>query len=167
MRSHIFSPDQPVGRAQSSPWHQIVMSKLNAGAFEFVPGKSFKPPTQPSAEPAQQPVQPSLPSLGGPPQTISLNIGGPGPTPPATPPVSQEPEPQQTPPPKPQTPTPKTRASPAPNTTITKLPPPSSNATSSKTFTLEKAKTDTTAIVNELHTVADQDTLKDLFGDGT
>ena len=167
MRSPIFSPDQPVGRARSSPWHQRAMSKLNAGAFEFVPGKAFKAPTQPSAEPAQQPVQPSLPSLGDPPQTITLNIGGPRPTPPATPPVSQQPELQQTPPPKPQSSTPKTSASPAPNTVTTKLPPPSSNATSSKTYTLEKAKTDTTAIVNEVHTVADQDTLKDLFGDGT
>ena len=144
------------------------MSRLNAGAFEFVPGRSFKTPTQPPPEPAPQPVQPSLPSLDsiGPPQTISLNIGGPKPTPPATP-VSQKPQPQQIPPPKSQNPTPKTAASPAPSATTTELPPPSSNATSSKTFTLEKAKTDTTAIVNELHAVADQDTLKDLFGDGT
>ena len=145
------------------------MSKLNAGAFEFVPGKSFKPPTQPPPEPDPQPIQPSLPSLDnvGPPQTISLNIGGSKPTPTATPPVSQQSQPQQPPPPKPHIPTQKTSASPAPTTTTAKLPPPSSNATSSKTFTLEKAKTDTTAIVNELHTVADQDTLKDLFGDGT
>ena len=143
------------------------MSRLNAGAFEFVPGRTFKTPAQPPPEPTPQPVQPPLPSLDslGPPQTISLNIGGSKPTPPATPPVSQQSQPQQHPPPKPQTSTPKPDASPVPTTT-TKLPPPSSNTTSSKTFTLEKAKTDTTAIANELHTVADQDTLKDLFGDG-
>jgi len=154
---------------QSSPRYQIAMSRLNAGAFEFVPGKSFKSPTQPPQEPDPQPVQPSLPSLDsvGPPQTVSLSIGGSKPTPTATPPVSQQPQSQQPPPPKPHTPTPKTSASPAPTTTATQLPPPSSNATPSKTFTLEKAKTDTVAIVNELHTVADQDTLKDLFGDGT
>lgn len=136
------------------------MSRLNAGAFEFVPGKSLRIPTQTPPDPAQQPAQPSLPSLEnpGPPQTISLNIGGPKPTPPATPPIPQQSQPQ-----KPSTPKP--TPSPAPATTNVKLPPPSSNATSSKTFTLEKAKTDTTAIVNELQTVADQDTLKDLFGD--
>ena len=146
----------------------MASGRLNAGAFEFVPGKSFKVPVQPSPEPAPQPAQPSLPSLNnqGPPQTISLNIGGSKPTPPATPPVPQQPQPQQPPPPKSQTPTQKPVASPAPTTTTSKLPPPSSNATSSKTFTLEKAKTDTTAIANELHSVADQDTLKDLFGDG-
>lgn len=145
------------------------MSRLNAGAFEFVPGRSMKAPTQPPSEPAPQPTQPPLPSLDdlGPPQTISLNIGGSKPTPPATPPPTRQPQPQQTPPPKPQTSTPKPENSPAPTTTTAKLPPPSSNATSSKTFTLEKAKTDITAIVNEVHTVADQDTLKDLFGDGT
>ena len=144
------------------------MSRLNAGAFEFVPGKSFKTPAQPPSEPAPQLAQPPLPSLDGlgPPQTISLNIGGSKPTP-STTPVYQQPQPQKPPPSKPQTPTPKSDASPAPATTTTKLPPPSSNAASSKTFTLEKAKTDTTAIVNELNTIADQDTLKDLFGDGT
>lgn len=154
---------------QSSPRYQRAMSRLNAGAFEFVPGKSFRPPTQPSPEPTPKPVQPPLPSLDnvGPPQTISLNIGGPKPTTTAAPPVSEQSQPQHPPPPKPHTPTPKTTASPAPTTTTTKVPPPSSNATSSKTFTLEKAKTDTTAIVNEVHTVADHDTLKDLFGDGT
>ncbi|KAF9649369.1 hypothetical protein BDM02DRAFT_3142842 [Thelephora ganbajun] len=140
------------------------MSKLNAGAFEFVPGKSFKVPTQPTPEPAPQLAQPPLPPLEnlGPPQTISLNIGGSKPTPPPTPPISQQP---QLPPPKPQTPTPKSNSSPTPTTATTRLPPPSSNTTSSKTFTLEKAKTDIAAITNELHTVADQDTLKDLFGD--
>jgi peptide chain release factor subunit 3 len=144
------------------------MSRLNAGAFEFVPGKSHKAPTQPPPEPAPQPVQPSLPSLDnpGPPQTISLNIGGSKPTPPATPPLPQQSQPQKPSPPKAQTPTPKPDAAPAPATTTAKLQPPSSNATSSKVFTLEKAKTDTTAISNELIAVADQDTLKELFGDG-
>ena len=144
------------------------MSKLNAGAFTFVPGKSFKAPGQPAPEPTPQPAQPSLPPLDslGPPQTISLNIGGSKPTPSATP-VFQQPQPEKPPPTKAQTPTPKLDPSPAPAMTAAKLPPPSSNATSSKTFTLEKAKTDTTAIVHELNTVADQDTLKDLFGDGT
>jgi len=35
----------------------------------------------------------------------------------------------------------------------------------SKSFTLEKSKTDTSAIVQEVHKVADQELLKDLFGD--
>ena len=143
------------------------MSRLNAGAFEFVPGK-FKAPAQPLTEPASQPVQPSLPSLDNidPPQTISLNIGAPKPTPPATPPVPQQSQPQKPPPPRVQTPTPKQDASPVPITTTTKLQPAGSNATPSKTFTLEKAKTDTLAITNEMNAVADQETLKDLFGDG-
>ena len=144
------------------------MSKLNAGAFAFVPGRSLKTPTQPSPEPAPQPVKPPLPSLDdlGPPQTISLNIGGSKPIPSATPPVPQQSQPQNLPPPKAQTPTPKPDASPAQTTTTVKLQPPGSDVTSSKTFTLEKAKTDTTAISNELNAVADQDTLKELFGDG-
>lgn len=144
------------------------MSKLNAGAFAFVPGKSLKPPTQSIHEPTPQPAQPSLPSLDnlGPPQTISLNIGGSKPTPPGTPPVPQQSLPQKPPPPKTQTPTPKPDAPPAPATAAVKLQPPGSNATPSKTFTLEKAKTDTTAISNELNAVADRDTLKELFGDG-
>jgi len=143
----------------------MASSRLNAGAFEFVPGRTLKTPNQPPPEPVSQPPLPSLDNLG-PPQTISLNIGGSKPTPPATPPVLQQPQPQQPPPPKSQISTPKPAASPAPTTTTAKLLPPGPNATSSKTFTLEKAKTDTTAIVNELHSVADQDTLKDLFGDG-
>lgn len=168
-RSYIFSSDHSSRPARSSPPpSQITMSRLNAGAFEFVPGKSLKAPTQPLQEPAQQPAQSSLPSLDnlGPPQTISLNIGGSKPTPPPTPPVPQQSQPLKPPPPKSQTPTPRPDASPVPITTTVKLQTPSSNATSSKTFTLEKAKTDTTAISNELNIVADQDTLKDLFGDG-
>lgn len=147
---------------------QITMSGLNAAAFEFVPGKSFKPPPiQSVPEPAPQPAQSSLPSLDnqGPPQVISLNIGGSKPTPPATPPAPQQLLRQKTQPPKSQTPTPKPDASPAPATTI-KLQPAGSNVTSSKNFTIEKAKTDTTVISNELHAVADRDTLKDLFGNG-
>lgn len=145
------------------------MSRLNAGAFEFVPGKTSKPPpTQTSPAPAPQPAQSSLPSSDnlGPPQTISLNIGGSKPTPSATPPVPQQPQPQKPSPPKAQTPTPKQDASPSTTTTTTKLQPPGSSSTPSKTFTLEKAKTDTIAIVNEVNAVADQDTLKELFGDG-
>ena len=141
------------------------MSKLNAGAFEFVPGKSFKLPTQQPGEPAPRPTQPPPPSLDdlGPPQTFSLNIGGPKVTTPEPPPVPQQSQPQKVPSSKTQTFTPKQDPSPA---TTVKVQPTSSNATSSKTFTLEKAKTDTTAIATELNKIADQDALKELFGDG-
>jgi hypothetical protein len=43
---------------------------------------------------------------------------------------------------------------------------PSAPAAPSKTFSTEKSKTDTSAIVQEVRTVADDAVLEDLYGDG-
>ncbi|KAK0461886.1 eukaryotic polypeptide chain release factor 3 [Desarmillaria tabescens] len=127
------------------------MSKLNAGAFEFVPGRAFgvPPPVQqpPPPPPVERPEQLEAPR---PPPTISLNIGGsrpspsPSPSPAPTAAKRTQEKPKETPP---QTPKPKNDP-----------PPPS------KTFTLEKAKTDTNAIAQEVKAVADQTVLDDLYG---
>ncbi|SJL02172.1 related to Eukaryotic peptide chain release factor GTP-binding subunit [Armillaria ostoyae] len=125
------------------------MSRLNAGAFEFVPGKAFgaPPPAQqpPPPPPVERPEQLEAPR---PPPTISLNIGGsrPSPSPSPAPPAAKrtQEKPKETPPA-----TPKPKNDPAPP---------------SKTFTLEKAKTDTTAIAQEVKAVADQTILDDLYG---
>ncbi|KAJ7498955.1 P-loop containing nucleoside triphosphate hydrolase protein [Mycena latifolia] len=68
------------------------MSKLNAAAFEFVPGRGFvvPQPAPPPPEPLERPEQTEAPR---PPPTISLNIGGPKPTPPAPPPAAAAPAP--------------------------------------------------------------------------
>ncbi|KAL0949918.1 hypothetical protein HGRIS_009946 [Hohenbuehelia grisea] len=133
------------------------MSKLNAGAFEFVPGKSFKlpqsvlQPQQPPPPPVERPEQTEAPP---PPPTISLNIGGSKPAAPAPAvPVAAPPKPAQVAPPKPAAAAqPETSSSPAPA------------AQPSKTFSTERAKTDTHTIAQEVHNVADQAVLEDLFG---
>ncbi|KAK0190772.1 P-loop containing nucleoside triphosphate hydrolase protein [Armillaria mellea] len=125
------------------------MSRLNAGAFEFVPGRAFgaPPPVQqpPPPPPVERPEQLEAPR---PPPTISLNIGGsrPSPSPSPAPPAAKrvQEKPKESPPA-----TPKPKNDPAPP---------------SKTFTLEKAKTDTTAIAQEVKAVADQTVLDDLYG---
>lgn len=132
------------------------MSKLNAGAFEFVPGKGFgaprAPPLPPPPEPVDRPQQTEAPP---PAPTITLNIGGskPNPTPPRVP--SSQPSAAVTPTSKPPAVSSQT-SSQVPNAT----------APLSKTFTTAKAKTDTVAIAQEVHAVADQAVVKDLFGDG-
>jgi peptide chain release factor subunit 3 len=134
------------------------MSRLNAGAFEFVPGKSFGVPRVPPAtstpppEPVDRPVQEEAPP---PAPTITLNIGGskPSPTPPRVP-QSQPPI------------VPVSTSKPATVSSQNSSVVPNASATSSKTFSTAKAKTDTTAIAQEVHTVADQAVVKDLFGDG-
>jgi peptide chain release factor subunit 3 len=134
------------------------MSRLNAGAFEFVPGKSFGAPRAPPAippppEPVDRPLQTEAPP---PAPTITLNIGGskPSPTPPRAP---------QTQPP-PTLPPPTSKPSTVSLQTSSAVP--NASATSSKTFSTAKAKTDTTAIAQEVHAIADQAVVKDLFGDG-
>ncbi|KAJ7095352.1 eukaryotic polypeptide chain release factor 3 [Mycena belliarum] len=116
------------------------MSKLNAAAFEFVPGRGFVPsqaqPPPPPPAPLERPEQTEPPR---PPPTISLNIGG-APAPPPVAAVAPAPAP----------------AAPAPASSV---PAPS------KTFSTEKSKTDTSAIVQEVRTVADDSVLEDLFGD--
>ncbi|KAH9983837.1 P-loop containing nucleoside triphosphate hydrolase protein [Russula vinacea] len=115
------------------------MSRLNASAFEFVPGKRFGPGSaaaqqQPQAPPQPAFVRPEEPEAPpAPPPTINLNIGGAKPVPAAPPPSEMR-------------------------------HPPGFRAIS-KTFTMGRAKTDTAAIAQEVATVADQEVLEDLFGD--
>ncbi|KAH8105024.1 eukaryotic polypeptide chain release factor 3 [Phellopilus nigrolimitatus] len=126
------------------------MSRLNIGANEFVPGK-FRPPVR-SAEPPPAPIErPEQSVAPAPPPTITLNIGGSKPTPTASAPAP-EPAPVAAPAPVPvaaQPPAPK----PTPSTPA-KVPSASTPAaTGSKTFS------------TDAQAVADQETLKDLFGD--
>ncbi|KAG6854761.1 translation termination factor GTPase eRF3 [Blastosporella zonata] len=130
------------------------MSKLNAGAFEFVPGRGFsvpKPPVQQPPPPVDRPEQTEAPR---PAPTISLNIGGPKPitSPPAPTPVPQPPKEE-----------PKPSAAPSPSpASISK---PSTPAPApSKTFSTQKSKTDTAAIAQEVKILADKAVLDDLYG---
>ncbi|EPT03653.1 hypothetical protein FOMPIDRAFT_1035273 [Fomitopsis schrenkii] len=146
------------------------MSKLNANAFSFVPGQGFRAPqqgtapSQPPPAPFERPPQSEAPP---PPPTISLNIGG---SKPAPPPTSQPAAPPS------EAPKPAAPASSVPASVKSSAPAKSSsgsnsrsespvpNAGSNKTFSLEKAKNDTAAIVREVQTLADESTLHDLFG---
>ncbi|KIK06735.1 hypothetical protein K443DRAFT_674019 [Laccaria amethystina LaAM-08-1] len=123
------------------------MSRLNAGAFEFIPGRGFVAPQQRTAPPppVERPEQTEAPP---PPPTISLNIGGSRAPPFAPVPATKAQEPASV------------AKSPAP-ATIVKI---DTLAPPSKAFTTEKAKTDTTAIAQEVRAVADQTVLEDLFG---
>ncbi|KAF8974748.1 eukaryotic polypeptide chain release factor 3 [Flammula alnicola] len=126
------------------------MSKLNPGAFSFVPGRGFvvpEQPAQPLPPPIERPLQTEAPR---PPPTISLNIGGS-----STPPVLPPQPPSQPPPSTAQAEPPK----PAPPKAA-KI----DSSAPSKTFSTEKAKTDTTAIAAEVKALADQSTLEDLYG---
>ncbi len=131
-----------------------IMSRLNAGAFEFVPGKSFSytppPPTEPLPPPVERPEQTEAPK---PPPTISLNIGSSKPTPSHSPAPSESAKPTAAP-------------TPAPAPPVATAKPKADAPVVSKTFSLEKAKTDTSAIAAEVQNVADQTVLEDLYGDG-
>jgi peptide chain release factor subunit 3 len=155
------------------------MSKLNASAFEFVPGKRLGPGSaqqQPQGPPQPAFVRPEEPEAPpAPAPTINLNIGGAKPAPAApplaahnpvpaharsaTPPLSAKPQPQQ---PKATGPS---SSSSTPSRTPGNASPAPASAPSSKTFTMGRAKTDTAAIAHEVATVADQEVLEDLFGD--
>jgi peptide chain release factor subunit 3 len=129
------------------------MSKLNPTAFSFVPGQRFavpqKQPQQPPFPPIERPEQTEAPL---PPPTISLNIGGT-----STPPTSSQIQPTYKPsPPAAQMVVEEAKSAP--------LKPPK---TESKTFSLEKAKTDTNAIAQEVKTVADQAVVEDLYGNSS
>ncbi|KZT72492.1 hypothetical protein DAEQUDRAFT_685440 [Daedalea quercina L-15889] len=145
------------------------MSKLNANAFSFVPGQTFRLPqqgSQPSQPPPAPIERPTPTEAPPPPPTISLNIGGSKPAPPA---ASQ-------PPPPPAASKPAAPASSVPASVKASAPAkaasqsgsrsasPAPGATPSKTFSLEKAKNDTAAIAQEVRNVADESTLHDLFG---
>lgn len=157
----------------NSAFVALDMSKLNANAFSFVPGQGFRAPqqgtapSQPPPAPFERPPQSEAPP---PPPTISLNIGG---SKPAPPPTSQPAAPPS------EAPKPAAPASSVPASVKSSAPAKSSsgsnsrsespvpNAGSNKTFSLEKAKNDTAAIVREVQTLADESTLHDLFGTGT
>lgn len=128
-----------------------TMSKLNPGAFSFVPGRGFVPntPSQPPPPPVERPEQTEAPR---PPPTISLNIGGSS-TPPSQPAAV----------PKPPPPAAEKPVAEAPKPVAPKIVKPDA-AAPSKTFSTEKAKTDTSAIAAEVKALADQSTLEDLYG---
>ncbi|TFL06051.1 P-loop containing nucleoside triphosphate hydrolase protein [Pterulicium gracile] len=156
------------------------MSKLNASAFSFVPGGKFTlPPNvlqqqQQNAEqnqqtPLERPVQTEAPappptlSLGSskpaapaPAPTISLGSSKPAP-PPAAAPVAEDQVPGAT----PQAPSgSNTDAAPKASTPALKA----TSAAPNKAFSLQKAKTDTAAVAEEVRNVADETVLKDLYG---
>jgi len=127
------------------------MSKLNPTAFSFVPGQRFATPQQSSTSPALQPiVRPEQTEAPPPPPTISLNIGS-KPSPHSTTPVVLHPTPA---------PVKKIDESHKPATKTAKA----DVSAPSKTFTTEKAKTDTTSIAQDVRNAADQTVLEDLFG---
>ncbi|EIW61427.1 eukaryotic polypeptide chain release factor 3 [Trametes versicolor FP-101664 SS1] len=143
------------------------MSRLNANAFSFVPGQGFLPPRQPS-QPEQPPLQPierpAQTEAPPPPPTITLSIGGSKPAP----------KPSSRPPSPPPTLTIGSKPAPAPAPAAAKPAVPTASAkpsaspapasTPAKSFTLERAKTDTAVIAQEVKNAADEETLKDLFG---
>uniref|UniRef100_A0A0W0FCN6 Eukaryotic peptide chain release factor GTP-binding subunit n=1 Tax=Moniliophthora roreri TaxID=221103 RepID=A0A0W0FCN6_MONRR len=162
------------------------MSKLNAGAFEFVPGKSFAlppHPQNPQQNPPPAPIErPEPTEAPRPPPTISLNIGG------SKPPVAPFQRQEQTQAPKPaptislniggsKTPAAPSQSAPSSQPAAAasaKAPAPLASASvtkgkdspapASKTFTLEKSKTDTTAVAQEVQAAADKAVLEDLYG---
>ena len=137
------------------------MSKLNAGAYSFVPGQSFiRPqPSQNPPPPLERPEQIEVPSRA---PTISLNIGGnpssstPSPVTSATP-VAQPAKSSRT-----------LQVSEEPSNLPAQIKktdiPVSTSTKPSKTFTTERAKTDTNAIAQEVKAVADRAILEDLYG---
>jgi len=127
-----------------------MASNLNAGASEFVPGRFNRNIQQvPLPAPPQQPA-PLRPS------TISLSIGGTKPTSVTPPPPSSTPQATfQTTLTPPKIPTPK------PQTTL-KI---ETAGTASKSFSTEKAKTDTSTVASDVKNAADLAVIEDLYGD--
>ncbi|KIM46217.1 hypothetical protein M413DRAFT_441286 [Hebeloma cylindrosporum] len=130
------------------------MSKLNPTAFSFVPGHRFavpqNQPQQPPPPPIERPEQTEAPL---PPPTISLNIGGT-----STPPASSQIQSTHKPP------LPAAKIAVEEPKSAPLKPPKTESSAPSKTFSLEKAKTDTNAIAQEVKTVADQAVVEDLYG---
>lgn len=142
------------------------MSKLNAGAFEFVPGRPFSLTRQGGGQDSPQPPapieRPPQTEAPAPPPTITLNIGAS--KPPAAPAGASAPPPA----PAPSVPAPSSAAAaagavsaPSVSASGNSSPAPPSN----KVFTTAKSKTDTSAIAREVQAVADQEVLKDLYGE--
>lgn len=150
------------------------MSRLNAHAFSFVPGQGFRAPQQQPAQPPPPAPLERAPQAEAPPPapTISLNIGGSKPAPPPAAAAPPQPAPAAHPPaaatpPRAQSPAPSSGAA-TPKNTATK---PTAKSTLSQgttnTFTLERAKNDTAAVAQEVQALADENTLKDLYGNRT
>ena len=145
-----------------------TMSKLNIGASEFVPGRfklpqNFAPAPAPDGPPPQPIERPPQTEAPAPPPTITLNIGQPKPAPPAAAPAPAPSVPAPPPPPAP------TATAPKPASQTSSAPKPSATVSqeASKSFTLERSKKDASLIAQDVRTVADNETLKDLYGDGT
>ncbi|KAF8487577.1 P-loop containing nucleoside triphosphate hydrolase protein [Gautieria morchelliformis] len=135
------------------------MSRLNAKAFEFVPGQAFKVPSQPP-QPPQPELQPvERPEQAEPPKpapTISINIGGSRPSQPAAEPPPRVSKPKQ---PSQIHDAPKPSVSAPASHSSSPAPP-----TKAFNFSAEKSKTDTDAVAQEVHKTADSETVGDLFG---
>jgi len=116
------------------------MSKLNPSAYSFVPGQRFTLPQQAIERPEQTEPPPPAP-------TITLNIGNKQIPPPAAT-ISD--------------PTPPKKAEENLKSTAIKIT--KGDVPSSKTFTTEKAKSDTNAVAQEVKSAADRAVLEDLFG---
>lgn len=119
------------------------MSRLNPGAFEFVPGRAFTTPKLPQSS-NNHTENADLPRSS----TISLNIG-------ESKSSQQNASLSQI-----RSHATSTTATPPPQTSKPGTPTPSSN----KMFTTQKAKTDTNVIAEEVKAVADQSVLDDLYG---
>ncbi|KAI0650278.1 eukaryotic polypeptide chain release factor 3 [Trametes meyenii] len=149
------------------------MSKLNANAFSFVPGQRFTVPQQPAqpADPPLQPIErPPQTEAPAPPPTISLSIGGAKPAPKSAPAAAPAPAPTislniggSKPSAAPSTPTPAPASKSTPSKSAASETP-SKASVPAKSLTLERAKTDTSAIAHEVKNAVDEDTLKDLYG---
>ncbi|KLO19765.1 hypothetical protein SCHPADRAFT_898344 [Schizopora paradoxa] len=147
------------------------MSGLNYKAAEFVPGQFKYTPPAAAARPPPPPepvARPELAEAPPPPPTITLNIGGSKPAQPtpsnninaAPTPASSQPSAPSKPAPSP---APAAQAAPKPKSTAASGT--STPTTQNKTYTMERAKTDADGVLHDAKAAADQDTLKDLFGD--
>ncbi|KAL4081830.1 P-loop containing nucleoside triphosphate hydrolase protein [Scleroderma yunnanense] len=137
------------------------MSKLNAGAFEFVPGRPFSLPKQgagqpPPPAPIERAPQTEAPA---PPPTIKLNIGGSKPSTTTTPASAPVPVPTSS------SDTPAVSVGPTPGQSQASKSASPAPPIQNKAFTTAKSKTDTSSIAREVQAVADQEVLKDLYGD--
>ena len=136
------------------------MSKLNPGAYSFIPGRGLVAPQPPQSQPPPPVERPEQTEVPPPAPTISLNIGGtslsstPAPVTSVTP-VAQPVKPSRT------LQTSEVSSNLPAQTKKADIP---ANTKPSKTFTTERAKTDTNAIAQEVKAVADRAVLEDLYG---
>jgi len=123
------------------------MSKLNPGAFSFVPGgrSIFAQPEQPQLQPIERPEPTEAPK---PPPTLTIGRApAPAPAPVAVAAPASASEPVSAPP------------APKPASTV-KI----SKAEGTKAFTAERAKTDVSAVARDVQAAADAEVIKELYG---